>query len=187
MLTVYRQIGQLRDQAAFRAWLFKIARNTLLQFRKRSGREESVEADRVPGPAPDPLANARFLQWMEALNAAEREAIMLRYVVLIAACAIAGVVLYRVSRDLESGLLAVSMRYIALMAVVRFAALLASTPWFAGVDWLRVAFTAASIGSDWLLTLVVFYRWRLIRQSEEMMKQYGAGEGVRGKEKGVRS
>jgi RNA polymerase sigma-70 factor (ECF subfamily) len=80
MLTVYRQIGQLRDHGAFRAWLFKIARNALLQFRKRSGREESVELDRVPGPAPDPLANARFLEWMEALNAAEREAIMLRYV-----------------------------------------------------------------------------------------------------------
>jgi hypothetical protein len=89
--------------------------------------------------------------------------------VLIAACAIASVVLYRVSRDLESGLLAVSMRYIAVMAVFRFAALLATMPWFSGIDWLRTTFTAASIGSDWLLTLVVFYRWRLIRQAEEMM------------------
>src|SRR5579864_6576234 len=32
MLTVYRKAGQLRDHKLFRAWLFKVARNTACRY-----------------------------------------------------------------------------------------------------------------------------------------------------------
>src|SRR5580693_8638513 len=39
MLTVYRKAGQVRDRALFRAWLFRIARNTLSRHFCRQTRD----------------------------------------------------------------------------------------------------------------------------------------------------
>src|SRR6266446_3794272 len=44
MLTVYRKAGQLRDHKLFRAWLFKVARNTACRlFAKRSREVATVD------------------------------------------------------------------------------------------------------------------------------------------------
>jgi RNA polymerase sigma-70 factor (ECF subfamily) len=87
MLTVYRKVAQIRDRRLFRAWLFKIARNTLCHHYVKQTREvDTVDlaeaANRVTaschktpgGPA------FEFLHWMAFLDSQEREALTLRFV-----------------------------------------------------------------------------------------------------------
>lgn len=85
MLKVYEQSSGLRQREAFRAWLFRIVRNEWLQELRRTGRtvptvrlnldeHENGVADK------DPLAGARFLEWMQALEPDEREIMTFRYV-----------------------------------------------------------------------------------------------------------
>ncbi len=85
MLTVFSQIGRLRKKELFRPWLFKIAKNALLQHFRRSGREVAT-VDLDPGrhesggvPA-DSLAGSRFQEWMAWLEPDERRIMTLRYV-----------------------------------------------------------------------------------------------------------
>jgi len=81
MLAVFRNSSQLRDPARFRGWLYQIARNRLLQFRRDEQKEtELMQADEVAGPAQDPLAASQFAEWMSELDESEREVMMLRYV-----------------------------------------------------------------------------------------------------------
>jgi RNA polymerase sigma-70 factor (ECF subfamily) len=81
MLAVYRQSRQLNNSESFRPWLFKIARNALLQDRrKRTRQPQAVDLEDVALPESDPLASLQFAQWMKALDAEERELIRLRYV-----------------------------------------------------------------------------------------------------------
>jgi RNA polymerase sigma-70 factor (ECF subfamily) len=80
LIAVYRQSHQLRDKNLFRPWLFKIARNALLQYRRREDREVLGEIGEQPGPSTDPLADLHLRQWLQVLNPDEREAILLRYV-----------------------------------------------------------------------------------------------------------
>lgn len=81
MLTVFRHIRQLRDPSHFRAWLFGIARNALLQHHRKESREvETTVLTDAAAPSADPLSAARFAQWMAILSPVEREATLLRYV-----------------------------------------------------------------------------------------------------------
>jgi RNA polymerase sigma-70 factor (ECF subfamily) len=85
MLTVYRQSGQLRERTHFFPWLYRIARNALLQHRRRGAAENAAIdpgaiPERIPARLDDPLTGARFNRWMAALNEAEREALTLRFV-----------------------------------------------------------------------------------------------------------
>ena len=49
MLTVYRKAEQIRDRSLFRAWIFKIARNTLCRhFGKQSREVDTVDLADVP-------------------------------------------------------------------------------------------------------------------------------------------
>jgi RNA polymerase sigma-70 factor (ECF subfamily) len=81
MLAMYRQIGQLKDVAAFQPWLFRIARNCLLQhFRRQDRQPQEVEIQEVSQPEADPLAAFEFAQWMRALDLDERELVRLRYI-----------------------------------------------------------------------------------------------------------
>lgn len=80
LLTVYLQSHQLRDRNLFRPWLFKIARNTLLQHRRKPELEEAGDLDVHAAPAADPLAGMQMRQWLAVLNPDEREAVLLRYV-----------------------------------------------------------------------------------------------------------
>ena len=87
MLTVYRKAEQIRDRTLFRAWLFKIARNSLCRHYGKQSREvETVDlgnvADRLVAGSHKPVATPafEFLHWMAFLDSREREAMTLRYV-----------------------------------------------------------------------------------------------------------
>ena len=80
LFAVYRQSHQLRSRNLFRPWLFSIARNALLQYRRKHRVENYSEIGNAGSPAADPLAGLQFRQWMAALNPDEQEALTLRYV-----------------------------------------------------------------------------------------------------------
>lgn len=89
-LTVYRKIGGLERPEAFRAWLYRIARNTAIsRLRRRRDRvsldsapareqlvvDPEVEDDGLPGADVDALRAA-----LEELSDEHREVVVLRYV-----------------------------------------------------------------------------------------------------------
>jgi RNA polymerase sigma-70 factor (ECF subfamily) len=87
MFTVYRKAEQIRDRALFRAWMFKIARNTLCRHYDKQTREvDTVDLAEVPDRFV--AANTKsaatpafeFLHWMSFLDTREREALTLRFV-----------------------------------------------------------------------------------------------------------
>jgi RNA polymerase sigma factor (sigma-70 family) len=86
MLTVYLKAGQIRDRALFRAWLFRIARNTLCRhYGKRARAVEIVDSEdaieRAPASKTDAFTPAfEFMNWMELLNSREREIMRLRFI-----------------------------------------------------------------------------------------------------------
>jgi RNA polymerase sigma-70 factor, ECF subfamily len=87
MLTVYRKAAQVRARGLFRAWLFKIARNTLCRHYGKQTREvETVNFEETT----DGLAGAsvktsgipafEFLRWMALLDSGERKIMELRFI-----------------------------------------------------------------------------------------------------------
>jgi RNA polymerase sigma factor (sigma-70 family) len=86
MLTVYRKAEQIRDRALFRAWMFKIARNTLCRHYGKQAREvDTVDLADVPDrfaasnkPAGTPAFE--FHDWMALLDSRESEALTLRFI-----------------------------------------------------------------------------------------------------------
>jgi len=81
MLALYRRREQLKNRDLFRPWLFQIARNTLLQhIRQRSRRPVTEELQEIPAAPGDPLAKVQFSEWMQHLDAEEREMVRLKYV-----------------------------------------------------------------------------------------------------------
>jgi RNA polymerase sigma-70 factor (ECF subfamily) len=85
MLKVHEQSAALRQKEAFRAWLFRIVRNEWLQQLRRSVRSiptVRLNLDEHENRAEDrdPLAGARFLEWMQVLEPDEREIMTFRYV-----------------------------------------------------------------------------------------------------------
>jgi RNA polymerase sigma-70 factor, ECF subfamily len=84
MFAVYSESRRLRDRNLFRPWLFKIARNAWLQHLRREQRQQSArELDLWAGSfgrrAEHPGARSGFAEWMEWLEPAEREMMLLRY------------------------------------------------------------------------------------------------------------
>ncbi len=88
MFIVYERIGDLRNKELFYGWLFKIARNELLQFaRQRQRRNRIAEFEPLDEEVAarmttemDFPANSRFLEWVSQLEPREREIIMLRFI-----------------------------------------------------------------------------------------------------------
>ena len=86
MLTVYRKAGQLRDHKLFRAWLFKVARNTECRlFAQRTRQVPTVAladmTELLPAPNHNPFApTSEFRDWMKFLDTQERETMTLRFV-----------------------------------------------------------------------------------------------------------
>jgi RNA polymerase sigma-70 factor (ECF subfamily) len=86
MLTVYRKAAQVRDRASFRAWVFKIARNTLCRHYDKLTREvETVNLAAVDnwlaathdsGGSPA----FEFHDWMTLLDERERDMMKLRFI-----------------------------------------------------------------------------------------------------------
>jgi RNA polymerase sigma-70 factor (ECF subfamily) len=83
MLAVHREAPLLREKNHFRAWLFKIARNTLLQaWRTESRRVDTVSfawASGVSDSSGDPLEASILHESTAALKADEQEILCLRW------------------------------------------------------------------------------------------------------------
>jgi RNA polymerase sigma-70 factor (ECF subfamily) len=81
---------RVRDDVPFRAWLFRITRNTVLRALSRTGRlrpEEPAELDRrLESPTPelptglDWLSDSDLAMFVERLPLSQRQVILLRYV-----------------------------------------------------------------------------------------------------------
>lgn len=86
MLTVYRKAAQLRDHSLFRAWLFRVARNTACRYYAQRSRQvptvNLAEMNEVlPAASRNPLGPAsEFKDWMKFLGKQERETMTLRFV-----------------------------------------------------------------------------------------------------------
>ena len=87
MLIVYSKAAQIRDRTLFRAWLFKVARNTLCRHYGKLTREvETLELagvpDRLVAASPKPAGTPafEFLHWMAFLDSREREVMTLRFI-----------------------------------------------------------------------------------------------------------
>lgn len=83
---VYRQAGELREAAAFYGWLFAIARNELVSYWRRE-QPRRAQTERLSEQAPhslqiEPEATAalRMMDLLNALEPAERDLIVLRFV-----------------------------------------------------------------------------------------------------------
>lgn len=86
MLIVYRRVDDLREEALFYGWVFKIASNELLQY-GRQHRHHLVEREPLGAEANaqittemDANRDARFDEWMARLEAEERKLILLRFI-----------------------------------------------------------------------------------------------------------
>jgi RNA polymerase sigma factor (sigma-70 family) len=86
MLTVYRKAAQLRDQNLFRSWLFRVARNAACRhFAQMSRQVPTVDLADVTESLPTRNyatfgPHWEFRNWMELLDATERETMTLRFV-----------------------------------------------------------------------------------------------------------
>jgi len=87
MFTVYRKADQIRDRSVFRAWIFKIARNTISrQFGKQTRELDTVDLADVPerlvasGNKGAGTPAFEFHHWMAFLDSREREALTLRFI-----------------------------------------------------------------------------------------------------------
>ncbi|MBL8172891.1 MAG: RNA polymerase sigma factor [Acidobacteria bacterium] len=88
LLKVYRQAGELREPERFYGWLFAIARNEMISYwRGTQARIETVGFDALPPSASesliaenDALSALRLTEWLQALDPAERDLVLLRFV-----------------------------------------------------------------------------------------------------------
>ena len=82
MLTLFRKLDGLRDRELFRPWLFRIAKNELLQYLRKQGRRlETLDLTEELGGADwNPFAGLALGEWLACLPAADRELLLLRYV-----------------------------------------------------------------------------------------------------------
>lgn len=80
LLVVFRRSGEVRNSQCVTGWLYQVARNTLLQHvRKRGIRVESiigVEASVSPSAM---RTDSELFEWIEVLEADEREICLMRY------------------------------------------------------------------------------------------------------------
>ncbi len=96
---------------------------------------------------------------------------------VLAVCGITGICLLRISGDLQGGPFAVSLRYGGAFGLLRLAALLVRISPLSAIPWILFLFTGASFASDWLLTLLVYHRWRLTPEAIELERQYTTIDG----------
>jgi len=81
---VLAKIGTLRSADSFRAWLYRIARNTAYQHLRRKGRVSEFRDDlEIAGDEPDdafsPADAARIHAGLKELHPAHREILILRF------------------------------------------------------------------------------------------------------------
>jgi|GEM_PF-1539141 len=81
LLSVFRNSSSLRDHSKFYGWLFQIARNALLQHRRKNHRLDFSPNQLDPAAffTPPPCESI-FYDWIQCLPEDEREICVLRYV-----------------------------------------------------------------------------------------------------------
>lgn len=82
MLAMFRKVGSLRELSLFRPWLFRIAKNELLQHLRQQGRRPEVTglpAELSAGQW-SPFEGLQLGEWLGCLSAEDRELMLLRYV-----------------------------------------------------------------------------------------------------------
>ncbi len=85
MFTVYQRVQDLRNRDVFRPWLFQIARNAWLQYRRQEHRRvETAGLDALDAAASscnvDLVAASCVGEWLEWLKPEDRELVILRYI-----------------------------------------------------------------------------------------------------------
>jgi RNA polymerase sigma-70 factor, ECF subfamily len=87
MLIVHRKASQVRDRSLFRAWMFKIARNSLCRYYSKQTRQvETVNledsADRLVAASHKSTGTPafEFQRWMALLDSRESEVMKLRFI-----------------------------------------------------------------------------------------------------------
>lgn len=86
LFTIYRRASSVRDQALFRGWIFKVAKNALLQkWRKARTAPECIRLESLDGHLPEsccitPGLDAGFTDLVASLGPEDRELLTLRYV-----------------------------------------------------------------------------------------------------------
>lgn len=88
LLKVYKHAKELNRAENFHAWLFKIARNELISYhRKSEARIEMVEFDGLDAHSPDlaltgegEFSRSQLMEWLDELESGDRELLTLRFV-----------------------------------------------------------------------------------------------------------
>jgi RNA polymerase sigma-70 factor (ECF subfamily) len=84
---VYRDAGQLREADRFYGWLFAVARNEMISYWRREAGPEGVQFEPLAEQhaaslmtEPDILPSMRIKELLKALDPAERDLVVLRFV-----------------------------------------------------------------------------------------------------------
>jgi|ERR1017187_1552380 RNA polymerase sigma-70 factor (ECF subfamily) len=87
MLAVHLKANQVRDRALFRSWLFRVARNAMCRHYGKQGRDlETVDLHAVMDRLPSNASRSggtpafEFREWLDLLDAREREVMTLRFI-----------------------------------------------------------------------------------------------------------
>ena len=88
LLKVYRRSRELREAERFYGWLFTIARHEMVSYwRRKQARIETVDLESLPHEAlhhltsePDLLSPLRLKEWLQQLEPAERDLVVLCFV-----------------------------------------------------------------------------------------------------------
>jgi RNA polymerase sigma-70 factor (ECF subfamily) len=88
LLTVYRHSGEVRNQVCFMGWLFRVARNSLLQNARKphlvceslSGHEGIGRFANLTTAGCRMREESQLFDWLQVLEEDEREICLMRYV-----------------------------------------------------------------------------------------------------------
>jgi hypothetical protein len=93
---------------------------------------------------------------------------------LLAAPAVAGLALHRLTQEIGGGQLATSLRYLVASLLIRLLALMiGASPLLSGFPVVAVLGNAAFWGSHWLFLIGITRRWRMTQSASELAERYG--------------
>jgi hypothetical protein len=93
--------------------------------------------------------------------------------VVLALPALIGLVLQRISEEMDGGQFASSLRLLVWSLLLRLASLLTTfTPSLRGIEVVAIAGTAAFWAAPWLFVLAVVHRWRIAESLHELGDRY---------------
>jgi RNA polymerase sigma-70 factor (ECF subfamily) len=87
LMTVYRRAGEVRNPACFTGWLFRVARNSMLQHARKqhlvceslTGNEREARLAHAPAAGSRMCEESDLFDWMQVLAPDEREICLMRY------------------------------------------------------------------------------------------------------------